>query len=258
MGFGVLTSLPLKKSTKSKSKILSKTKAAQSAPNSQKRRPLEDEIIYGEELFASSRRKEKEIVVCFLPFSKNNMRLSKDGKFIIQYAQLDADEEENEIFFSLYYLQSPLKHPEIVGFDVDSIKKAIIIPSSDSCLIEKTPHLNKIEERIIESIKLEYFNERKQKLEDLKLAEIEAKAAKDLQEAQEDLENEKLAKESKNELVANGKTEFSANIDSEINNETFNQQEATTILQEAQQENDIKADNSTKERKTRGFSFREI
>lgn len=262
MGFGALTSLPVKKP---KSKPLTRAKVV---VGGQKRRPLTDEIIYGDVLFASSRKKEKEIVVCFFPYTKNKMRLSTDGKFIIQYAQLDADDEGNIEFFSLFYL----KQHSLLEFDtgnidsetgskilerisIDNVTKQIIIPSKEVCVIEKTPHLIEIEEKIIECVKSEYAIERLKKLEDLKLEEAQIKIEKDKQEA---IEDAKLEKEQENELEPRSGEEFSDNVNSQINNEAHNEQKVAPISQQAQQTDEINANKSPETRKVGGFSFREI
>src|SRR5688572_23035762 len=136
MGFGNIDVLPQPK-PKSSTKKPTGFKSAQKIPASQRKRPLEDEIIYGDELFATAHKKEKEIVVCFWPFTENKIRISKDGKFAIQYLILEPDEEGNMEFFSLYYFnESP-----ITDFNPEETKIYDLSDRSFAMQIEKTPHL---------------------------------------------------------------------------------------------------------------------
>lgn len=96
--------------------------AAQPKQKSQKQKPTklktsrkmvsDSETVYGEELFQAAWKPEKSIVVCFWPFTKNMIRISKDqykGKFAIQY---DKDGSGDLL---LYHFTPPLNwdYPEV-------------------------------------------------------------------------------------------------------------------------------------------------
>lgn len=77
-------------------------KSNKSGPD--RKRMLDDSSqIYGEELFKAVYKTEKAIVIGFHPFDSNMLRMSKEGKFAIQYYSKNNDS------FLLYHFIEPLE-----------------------------------------------------------------------------------------------------------------------------------------------------
>lgn len=172
-------------------------------------------VVYGEQLFKSSRNVEKEIVVCFHPFTSNYIRVEKEGRFAIHYKFIppkseewkDVDEniyESGQNQFTLYHFLTSIEYEYIEReFNIEIVEKnaSIIISSFDYkwCVFPQVavetfgPFETVLEIRdiILRIIKQEYLEKKAKKLADLRIAEAKEKLNKELKENEQlRIENE--------------------------------------------------------------------
>jgi len=168
---------------------------------SMRRRPIES-LVYGDEIWEPQIRKEKEIVVCFYPFTENNLRISTCGKFIIEkFNVYDVDSVEQglllapedlpkhcswEVHWNLFYFRDPIadfKPPELVE-QFSSIKYVV---NQENC--ETFNDFNTVEvlaNKVIELVKLEFLQDRQEKLVRIKENDEELRKQKELEESEEE------------------------------------------------------------------------
>lgn len=216
-------------------------KSKQIKPAAARRNPVSG-IIYGDELFADSRKKEREIVVKFYDFTPNKLRISSDKKFIIAYHYT----EEQERLFNLHYFPD-------ASIDFDSEKNLEYIIDLSNCVsYTNLDSLEEVKLKISKLWKEEFLEGRKKKLEELKEEERLEQIEKDKLEAEAELE------EAKNELDSGNITEFSNITDSKINSEIQKEEKSNKISAEEIQE-DGRNELSSKETTGRGnFNFTQI
>lgn len=235
---------PKKKTPKIKTSANSPLKSKQKIPSSARKRPLDEEMIYGEELFVSSRQKEKEIVIKFYPFTPNGLRISTDGKFIIEYYYIEEDRK-----FNLYYFPDasinfdPEKNPEYL-----IVEEKCVACKGFISLVETT-------EKITRLVKDEYLADRKKKLEEIREIERLEKIERDRLEAEADLLEEE---ELNNELDSGNSTEGESNSSSEINPQLFKEEKVEEILPKATQEEIRDSNKPEKKIGTGNFNFKQI
>lgn len=172
-------------------------------------------VVYGEQLFKSSRNVEKEIVVCFHPFTSNFIRVEKEGRFAIHYKFIppkseewkDIDEnvyENGQNQFTLYHFLTQIEYEYTEkGFNIEIIGEnaSIILSSFDYiwCTLPKVSvetfgpfeTILEIRDIILRIIKQEYLEKKAKKLADLRAIEAEEKLNKELKENEQlRIENE--------------------------------------------------------------------
>lgn len=235
-----------------------KFKSQQKKPAALRKRPIEG-LIYGEELFQSNIKREKEIVIGFYPFTKNNLRISKDGKFVIErLPQPDEIEEAN--WWNLYYCEPPLADYKPDKVEVpspeDPNKKILEDPYYDiegkSC--EKFKNFRSLEEvadRALRLVRMEFLTERQKKLEELRAEDAKIKAERDALELALEKEQEE------NELVENLGNQESSSV-----SENVAPQQESKLHNEipAQEESKVSSENvsDAKDRNTTTSRFRKI
>lgn len=172
-------------------------------------------VVYGEQLFKSSRNVEKEIVVCFHPFTSNYIRVEKEGRFAIHYKFIPPKSEEwkevdENIYengqnqFTLYHFLTNIEYEYIEReFNIEIVEKnaSIIISSFDYkwCVFPQVavetfgPFETVLEIRdiILRIIKQEYLEKKAKKLANLRAVEAEEKLNEELKENEQlRIENE--------------------------------------------------------------------
>lgn len=171
-------------------------KSQQKKDPAARKRPIEA-LIYGEELLNPDIKRAKEIVVCFYPFTKNNYRISTDGKFIIERIDTDENflqsEDENlegvfaGIKWNLFYFPQPINDftaPENVG-EFKNISYEIKLGCH--CFTDFISVKN-IEDKVVTLIREEYLKAKQEKLD--KIKEQELKYEEDLKKLEEEEEKE--------------------------------------------------------------------
>lgn len=155
-----------------------------------RRRPIETSI-YGEDVLKPLINKEKEIVVCFWPFTKNEYRISTEGKFIIErfiVEEFELVEDEEPIrnpsyHWNLYYFPEPINDfvpPE----DIKEFRNISYEIKSNNISCLDIISLDELKDKVINFVRQEFLEARQKKLEDLR--EQDKKYKEDLEE----LENE--------------------------------------------------------------------
>lgn len=172
-------------------------------PANERKRPLDSESIYGEELFATNIKREKQIVIHFYPFTKNNLRISSCGKFVIEKIQPKMDQETKEFEFAgyrwdLFYFRIPIDDfvPPKDEIEFKEIDYCIDLTRVDT-QVTFINDLELLEEKIIELVRAEFFLERQNKLQELKEQDEEERKQKDAQELAEE-----IVEEVKEQIVA--------------------------------------------------------
>lgn len=239
---------PKKKTPKVKTSANSPLKSQQKVPSSSRKRPLEDEMIYGDELFASARQKEKEIAIKFYPFTPNQLRISSDKKFIIEYYYIETDR-----FFNVYYFPDAS-----INFDAEKNLEYTI--AEESCVPCKGfTSLEEVEEKITRLVKDEYLADRKKKLEELREEERLEKIERDRLEEEADLLTEKEAEEElNNELDTGDSNEGSSDSDSETSAKFVEEEKNEEISSKTPEEKVGDSDKSEKKIGTGNFNFKQI
>lgn len=137
-----------------------------------RKRPITSDI-YGEELLKPF-KKEKEIVVCFHPFTKNNLRISMDGRFIIErfsVEELETLDDGQQILhpashWNLFYYKEPLSN--FIAPALEEFPNFIYEIEEINC--DKFTDFNSVSDlsnKVIELVKAEYFEQKQQKILDL-------------------------------------------------------------------------------------------
>lgn len=181
-------------------------KSQQKKDPAARRRPIES-LIYGEEILRPLIKREKEIVVSFYPFTQNELRISTEGKFIIErftYYIVDSVEEgllpmeelvkrSSESHWNLYYFIEPIID-FVAPSDMDKFKEVTYNIDLSKCEVFKDFSNSKdLEDKVVAIVREEYFQARQIKLEELKEEDK-------LKMKEEELEREKLeSKEENNE-----------------------------------------------------------
>lgn len=182
--------VPVKKSAPSAGSV---AKSAIKKPSYARRRPIDDETspMYGDELFQDSMRIEKLITISFFALTDNNITISKDRKFAIEYNPRHHDEEvegtghfEPVETWSLFYFKnvpSPLetfKEEPVYEIPKDLSHEFIECKSCTSTFLDKNcklcagsgqistrlidvENLEIIKDRLIHIVRFEYYSERK-------------------------------------------------------------------------------------------------
>lgn len=198
-----------------------------------RRRPILSPI-YGEEVLEPLIKKEKEIVVCFYPFTKNDLRISTDGKFIIEK---NLSKQIPEMRWNLYYFPEPISDftpPDEIPKFQETIYEIDLV----KCVrFDDISELKNLEDKVIEIVRAEYFNNRQEKLEELKEQDRIFK---------EELERLRELEESENELAEEVSGEFENISESETGNESSEGTESTEVFSETSEE-ERNLSNETKE-----------
>lgn len=252
------------KPTKPKPKVTTSANRAKTpiVPASRRRRPLENEKIYGEELFLSARKKEKEIVVCFMPFTRNGIRISTDGKFAIGYSLSSVDEEGNCEFFSLFYF----KEAPIDSFIIEKPKRMIAFLDRHAAVIEKTADLEEVKLKIISCVKEEYLVAKTAKMDEIITKEHEEKVdkarkedeAEKLSDMLESAPNFSLKKEIRNESITGFASELPTNSNTEDNNVETKVENGAEIQKEENKSDDSEISENKEAGKSGILSFKQI
>jgi hypothetical protein len=216
---------------------------------SERKRPVEASI-YGEEIFQPNIKREKEIVICFHPFTENNLRISTEGKFIIEKIEfkvpippeipeepilIEVSEVEEsfreETHWNLYYFPTPIsdfKPPE----KVEEFCKVSYLINQEACeIFLDFSDLKPLEDKVVALVRDEFLYARLVKIAEMKQADLQEKIEKEAKEKKEEEEREEsdgLAKEVTEESATNSVPENSI---SEINN-----QEVKEVPEEITQE----------------------
>lgn len=164
-------------------------------PANERRRPLDSESIYGEELFAANVKTEKQIVIHFYPFTKNNLRISSCGKFVIEKILPKMDEETKEFEFDgyrwdLFYFRVPIDNFEPPKEEKEFREVEYLIdPEKVEERISCLDDLELLKAKIIGFVRAEFSLERQNRLQELRDQDAEKQRQKDAQElAQNTLE----------------------------------------------------------------------
>lgn len=141
-------------------------------------------LVYGEQLFKSARNVEKEIVVCFYPFTTNFVRIDKEGKFAIHYnfippkveayKEIDDNIYENGInqFMVYHFLQNiTFEYKEGIEYIIEINDQVESFGPFETVL--------EIRDVILKIVKEEYFAKKAQKLANLRADEAAEKLRKD-------------------------------------------------------------------------------
>lgn len=149
--------------------------------------------VYGEELFKAAWKPTKSIVVCFWPFTKNYIRISKDeyaGKFAIQY---NASSGGGLLLY--HFTKNPFDFGVEGEIDSDLIREMeITIPIDDDIRIYGPyDDANQIKLKLINILRYEVLMEKKKSLADIREAEKLALAEKERLENEQDKLTEQLA-----------------------------------------------------------------
>lgn len=164
--------------------------------SNERKRPLNDESIYGEELFATNIKREKQIVVHFYPFTKNNLRISSCGKFVIEKIHPKMDEDTKEFEFEgyrwdLFYFRVPIDDFEAPTEEAKFREVEYAIDLSKVELQETFYNdLESLKAKIIELVRAEFLLERQNRLQELRDQDEEEKRQKDIQELAEEVVEE--------------------------------------------------------------------
>lgn len=187
-------------------------------PAHSRKRPIEG-LIYGEELFESTIKKEKSIVVGFHPFTENELRISKDGKFIIERFEfkveipemtenglfVEAESFEMEDHWNLYYFQTPLS-----DFDPEKHKTYAINESLCSKFCDFSS-VDDLAAKVIALVREEFLKERQETLEEARKEDKRLQEEKDKLEELEEQENES----NNGNIEGNSADDKSENVESE-------------------------------------------
>lgn len=153
--------------------------------------------IYGEEVLKPLINKEKEIVVAFHPFTKNNLRISTDGKFIIERFSVEethtSPDGESLLIpashWNLFYFKESIKDftPPNSLEEFKGIEYSINVEECErfndfSAALDLT-------NKIVELVRAEYFEEKQKKKDEL--LEQEKKLREDEEKLKEEEENAK-------------------------------------------------------------------
>jgi hypothetical protein len=216
-------------------------KSKQIKPASSRKRPIEG-MIFGEEVFLENVKKERSIVIGFYSFTKNNFRISKDRKFVIEYIPKAIGEED--YCLNLFYFPTPTVFDNEKDLEWHIPKDAEFIPTQ----INHHLTVKDIEDKVISLCRIELLEERKKRLEKIKEEDEIERLEREAKEAEEE----------KNES-ANSINEINAsNSVSENNSENAESKEAPQVFVEERKE-EIVNDNKVEEnRGTTTPMFRKI
>lgn len=182
--------------------------------------------IYGEEILEPLIKKAKEIVVCFHPFTKNNYRISTEGKFIIErflVQEVVTNEDGQQVLdivnhWNLFYFENPL-----TDFDppteYSEFKEITYDIDENICeRFDDFSNLKDLENKVIALVRAEFFKDRQNKLEELKendkIFQAELERLKELEES----ENESATPN--NEGIENFSESENSNELTEIKNDS--------------------------------------
>jgi hypothetical protein len=209
-----------------------KFKSQVKKPSFARRRPIES-LIYGEELFQSNIKKEKEIVIGFYPFTANNLRISKDGKFVIERVS-QVDNQDDPFWWNLYYCEPPISNftpdkIEIQSPDDPNLKILVdptYILDESSCI--KFPDFRSVKDladKVISLVRAEFLADRQRTLEEVREQDRKEQEEKDRLEKEQE-ENEDLLDQS----AGNKESFFIAEDDNEseesqLSEEIFGEEE---------------------------------
>ncbi len=200
---------------------------------SQRKRPIES-LVYGDEIWEPQVKREKEIVVCFYPFTKNNLRISTCGKFIIEkFNVYDIDSVEQgllpapedlpkhcswETHWNLFYFKDPISNfkPPEDPTQFANIEYAIGVDFSEK--FDNLETVKLLSDKVIEIVRLEFFEERQIRLNDLKDLDKKLEESRELAE--------KLAEKAESEEEFD---ELDSRITNEIEGESNNSETSTTL-----------------------------
>lgn len=177
-------------------------KSQQKKDPAARKRPITADI-YGEEVLQPLIKKEKEIVICFYPFTKNDLRISTEGKFAIeQFKAWDATMEEletlpkeelvqrnHETHWNLYYFPEPITD-FVAPTEMEKFKEIDYLIDLTLCeSFRDFADIKELENKVVALVRAEFFADRQKKLEDLEeqdrlFAEDQARIEKELEESE--------------------------------------------------------------------------
>lgn len=181
-------------------------KSQQKKDPSLRRRPIEANI-YGDEILKPIINKEREIVICFYPFTKNNYRISTEGKFIIERVETDEDFLKHEGFddvegvfkgyrWNLFYFPAGITD-FTAPTDLNEFKNLEYNLDLALCVVFKGYiSVKNLADKVIALVREEYFQAKQLKLEELREQERKYQEDLDKLEAEKELEEENAESES--------------------------------------------------------------
>jgi hypothetical protein len=204
-------------------------------PNAEKRRPITDEEVYGEDLFQKAYIPAKSIVICFLPFTKNRIRVSKCGEFAIKCFY-----KEEKVNFLIFRFLTPIE------YEYKEEEEFVIEKSENIKTYGPFETIKEIEDTLIKIKRAEYFRQKEKELAELIAVEKINKEAKE--KAQNDAE--KLAEQFAESSMARNST-----TDSDESSPTL---EGNSQTSQVQKEIDTKEISNATDAKENGKSAIEL